>query len=190
MKKKDVVSILKTAISLFLICAVAAGAVAFVNSVTEKTIRATDAARADEARSKVLPAAAGFDDPITLSDGSEGYIGKDADGNVAGYVFVTSASGYGGKIEVMTGFDAEGYITGVQILSIEETPGLGMNAKRDSFLSQFTGTDGELTVVKNAVPGQNEVLALTSATITSRAMVKAVNAARACFAEITAGEGE
>ena len=188
MTKKDIGAILKTAISLFLICAVAAGLVAFVNSVTHDTIQANDLAAETEAKSAVLTSAASFED-VTLASGAAGWIGKTEAGEIAGYVFSTSASGYGGKIDIMTGFAPDGHVTGVQILSIEETPGLGMNAKRESFLNRFIDTDGELSVIKNADPGQNEILAITSATITSRAMVKAVNAARDCFNEVT-GKGE
>ena len=54
-----------------------------------------------------------------------------------GYVFETEASGYGGKVKVMTGIDAEGAITGVVILSHDETPGLGANAEKPDFLNQF-----------------------------------------------------
>ena len=190
MTKKDIGAIVKTAISLFLICAVAAGLVALVNSVTADTIAANTVKEENAARSTVLPAAAAFDeDPLTLSDGALGYTGRTDGGELAGYVFTTEASGYGGKIKVMTGFAPDGHITGVAILSIEETPGLGMNAKRESFLQQFVDTDGQLSVIKNAEPGQNEILALTSATITSRAMVKAVNAARAYYTEVS-GKGE
>ncbi|MBQ7638914.1 MAG: RnfABCDGE type electron transport complex subunit G [Clostridia bacterium] len=189
MNKKDIGSILKTAISLFLICAVASGVVAFVNSVTDPTIKANELAEANAAKSAVLGAAESFED-IALSDGTTGYVGKTAEGVTAGYVFPSSASGYGGKIEIMTGFDTEGLITGVQILSIDETPGLGLNAKKPSFLERFVSTSGELTVIKNREAGENEILALTSATITSRAMVKAVNQARAYFNEVTQGEGD
>ena len=190
MTKKDIGSIVKTALSLFLICAVAAGLVALVNYVTADKIQAIAEAQANEAKSTVLSAAERFEEiaDTALPDGAAGYLGKAADETV-GYVFTTSASGYGGKIEVMTGFSPEGLITGVAILSIEETPGLGMNAKRESFLQQFIDTDGELSVIKNAAPGQNEIQALTSATITSRAMVKAVNAARDCY-NIVTGKGE
>ena len=188
MSKKDIAAIIKTAVSLFLICAVAAGATAFVNSVTADTIQANAAKEADAAKGAVLDAAESFEE-VSLSDGNTGYIGKNAAGETVGYVFSSSATGYGGKLEIMTGFDPAGAVTGVQILSINETPGLGMRAKNDSFLQQFPGTDGELTVIKNAVPQQNEIQALTSATITSRAMAKAVNAARAYFEEVTSGEG-
>ena len=188
MNKKDIGAIIKTAVALFLICAFSAGIVAYVNSVTSGTIEQNALAAANEAKNAVLPAAETFDE-TTLSDGTVGYIGKNAAGEIVGYVFSTAASGYGGKVGVMTGFNADGVVTGVQILSIEETPGLGMKAKTEKFLNQFTGTDGALSVVKNTEPARNEIQALTSATITSRAMVKAVNAARDCYNEAT-GKGE
>ncbi len=187
MTKKDVGAIVKTAVALFLICAVSAGIVAFVNSVTADTIETNNAAAANEAKAAVLSAAETFED-VALGDGTTGYAGKNAAGETVGYVFATSASGYGGKIKIMTGFSPDGSVTGVQILSIEETPGLGMNAKRESWLNQFTGTDGDLSVTKGEV-GENQIAAITSATITSRAMAKAVNAARAYFNEVT-GKGE
>ncbi len=187
MTKKDIGAIVKTAVSLFLICAVAAGLVAWVNSVTAGKIDQNAVNEANTAKSAVLPAAESFAD-VTLADGSVGWEGRSAAGETVGYVFSTAASGYGGKLEVMTGFDTAGTVTGVRILSISETPGLGMNAQRESWLDQFTGTAGALEVTKGAA-GENRIAAITSATITSRAMVKAVNAARAYFNE-TAGKGE
>ena len=187
MKKKDISAILKTAISLFLICAVCAGAVAYVNSVTHKKIEMQAAEAETEARKEVLPAAESFE-KITLRDGAEGYIGKAGDKTV-GYVFTTSANGYGGAVKVITGFAADGKVTGVKILSLSETPGLGMKAQDENWLEQFKDTDGELKVIKSQETLKNEISALTSATVTSKAMVTAVNAARAYFNEATSGEG-
>lgn len=187
MNKKDIGAIIKTAIALFLICAISAGIVAFVNDVTDDTIDANNLEAANEAKSAVLTAAEAFED-VTLSDGSVGFIGKNAAGETVGYVFSSSASGYGGKVKVMTGFDTEGRVTGVQILEIEETPGLGMRAKTKEFLDRFLNTSTELNVVKGEKSSDGRIEALTSATITSRAMVKAVNAARDCYNEVT-GKG-
>ncbi|MCH5197986.1 MAG: RnfABCDGE type electron transport complex subunit G [Oscillospiraceae bacterium] len=184
MTKKDILAILKTALSLFIICAVTAGIVAGVNALTAPTIEKNEIASANAAKSAVLSDAVQFED-IVLSDGSTAYIGKSAGGETVGYVFRSASSGYGGKIEIMTGFNTDGYITGVQILSIDETPGLGLNAKKDSFLNRFKETNSFLSVVKDSEAGENEILALTSATITSRAMVKAVNEARAYFDELS-----
>ena len=96
-----------------------------------------------------------------------------------GYVFETGSSGYGGTVKVMTGIDTAGSITGVVILSHEETPGLGANAERASFTDQYKQAVPEngITLVKNKTPEAGEVEALTGATITSRAVTDAVNAA-------------
>ena len=187
MDKKDIRMIVKTAVALFLICAVCAGAVAAVNAVTASTIEANAQKTANEAKSAVLSDAVKFED-VTLDGKTVGWVGKNDAGETVGYVFSTSASGYGGTIEIMTGFNAAGAVTGVQILSIEETPGLGMNAKREDWLGQFAGKTGPLEVTKDKA-GENEIQAITSATITSRAMVKAVNEARDLFNRVTAGEG-
>ena len=176
-------SIVVTAVSLFLICAAAAGALAYVNSVTAPTIAANNAAAADKARGEVLPAADAFEEK-TAPDGTVYYLGKSGP-DAAGYVFTTSAKGYGGDVEIMTGVDAEGKVTGVSILTINETPGLGMNAKKDDFRQQYVGKSGELAVNKDG----GEIVAITSATVTSRAVTKAVNEALALY-ESVAGKGE
>ena len=168
-------SIIVTALSLFLICAVAAGALAYVNTVTAPTIAANNAAAEDKARGEVLPAAESFEEK-TAPDGTVYYEGKSS-GTTVGCVFTTSAKGYGGDVAIMTGIDTEGKVTGISILEINETPGLGMNAKKDSFRNQYVGKSGELAVNKDG----GEIVAITSATVTSRAVTKAVNAALALY---------
>lgn len=185
MSKSDVKTIIKTAVSLFLICAVAAGLLAFVNSVTAPRISENNAKAAEEAKKAVLPSATAFSE-TTDANGNIYSVGT-ANEETIGYVFTTSASGYGGVIEVMTGIDAEGNVTGISILTINETPGLGMNANKDSFRNQYNGKSGPFTVAKNEASGENEILALTSATITSDAVTKAVNEAIAVFNTVKEG---
>ena len=74
MDKKDIKSIIRTALSLFLICAVATGILAFINSVTAPIITQNNAAAADAARLEVLPEAEAFTEAD--SDGTDYYIGK------------------------------------------------------------------------------------------------------------------
>ena len=83
----------------------------------------------------------------------------------------------------MVGVKADGTVAGVNILSISETAGLGMNAKNESFLQQFIGKSGEIGVQKNG-SSDTEIQALTGATITSRAMANAVNQALALYAQL------
>ncbi len=184
MDKQDIKVIIKTALSLFLICAVSAGILAFVNTVTAPIITENNEKTADKARLQVLPEATAFEKKD--SDGISYYVGS-ADGETAGFVFTTSASGYGGAVEVMTGISKDGTVAGISILTINETPGLGMNAKKDSFLAQFIGDTGIFSVVKNKEPAENEILAITSATITTRAVANAVNEALAIYETVKEG---
>lgn len=103
----------------------------------------------------------------------------DASGNFLGYIVsVTTGDGYGGDISISVGVNPDGGVSGVEILSIGETAGLGMKAKEASFRGQYTGKTTELfTVTKNEPAAEGEIQALSGATITSRAMTNAVNAA-------------
>lgn len=185
MNGKDIKTIVKTALSLFLICAISAGILAFVNSVTNPIIATNNEKNADAARLQVLSTAESFE-INTTADGKVYYKGISNDKTV-GFVFTTSASGYGGAVEVMTGIDSDGKVTGISILTINETPGLGMNAKKDSFTSQYVGNTGPFTVIKNAEPKENEILAMTSATITTNAVTGAVNEAKSLFDTVKEG---
>ena len=186
MKATDIKAIVKTALSLFIICAVAAGILAAVNMITAPMIEENNLKNAEAARLLVLPDATGGFTEKTDKNGNTYFIGSDGSADV-GYVFTTSAAGYGGQIEIMTGINTEGTVTGISILSINETPGLGMNAKKESFLSQYVGNDGPFTVIKNATAAENEINAMTSATITTNAVTKAVNEAIGLFDSVKEG---
>ena len=104
-----------------------------------------------------------------------GYVVEE-NGEIIGHVVVNTAKGYGGDISVMTGVDADGKVTGVNILSHAETAGLGAKAAEQSFRDRFVGLVSGITVSKDKA-GENSIDAITGATITSRAMTEAVNAA-------------
>ncbi len=92
------------------------------------------------------------------------------------YVVKVVPTGYGGEIEMLVGFDNRGLVTGVEIVNMSETPGLGANAKGNTdWLSQFMGK------------GQDELDAITGATVTSEAIQQGVNDARAQVMRIAGG---
>ena len=187
MKNSTVKEIIIPAISLFLICLVATALLGFTNQITAPKIEQLAIETENNAKKEVLSEAADFSDRMTATlDETEYsyYEGLDGDKNVIGYVFTTSAKGYGGDIKVMVGVDKSGSVTGVSILEISETAGLGMNAKNESFLKQFLSKNGEISVIKNGTPADNEISALTGATITSKAMAKAVNTALALYEQV------
>lgn len=96
-----------------------------------------------------------------------------------GYAIKVNSKGYGGNIEIMVGISNEGKIDGIKILSLSETPGLGANSTKPSFYGQYKGksTKTPLAVTKSSNAKDNEIQAITGATITSKAVTKGVNEA-------------
>ena len=174
MKKLTFKGIFIPTISLFVICLVVALLLGVTNEFTKDSIAENQQKKADEAKLAVCSQAATFEGAKGLE--VEIYRGFDKEGNLVGFAIPAKSKGYGGDIEVMVGFDTEGNITGVSIVSINETPGLGMNAQKDSFRSQFEGEipEGGFSAKKGG-DGVKQIDALTSATITSEAVSKAVN---------------
>ena len=100
-------------------------------------------------------------------------------------VKVTTEDGYGGDITLVVGIDTNDEITGIEVLSIDETVGLGMNAKNDNFKNQYyhkSVTDFKITKTGNQ--NEDEIDALSGATITSSAFNNAINGALAINQEI------
>ena len=113
------------------------------------------------------------------------YIAK-SDGNILGYIFITEESGYGGSVSVMTAITPDGKIKAAYVLSVDdETPGLGKQAAEKEFYSQFAGLEDKVSLVTGEPSkDKNEVKSLTGATITSKAVTRAVNKALTYSEEI------
>ena len=187
MKQMKLKDILVPTLALFLICLIATVLLALTNSVTAKTIDQNAAETANAARSEVLEAAAFTEETQEPQTGLLYCAGQNEAGEMVGYVFTATAKGYGGDVKVMVGYDMTGTISGFTILDCSnETPGLGQNSKKPEFMGRFPGKSGELTVDKYSNEGQN-IQAITAATITSKAVVKAVNTATEAFMNLTGG---
>lgn len=168
-------------VALFVICLVSTLLLALANNVTAPLIADIATKNEVNARLKVLPAAYSFSESTDTKapEGCDSFvIGLDENSKLAGMVFVTTVKSYGGDLQVMTGVDKDGKVAGIEILQISDTAGLGMNAKKDEFKNRFKGLTEGITVQKNTASAENnEVLALTGATITSKAVTNAVNTA-------------
>ena len=102
-----------------------------------------------------------------------------AGGNIIGYAVQVAPKGYGGVVEVVVGVTADGNIQGIKVGNNTETPGLGKKSETPGFQEQFGGKTWEspIDVIKNSTPKDNEVAAISGATITSRAVTNGVNQA-------------
>ncbi|WP_130806541.1 RnfABCDGE type electron transport complex subunit G [Senegalia massiliensis] len=181
--------IIKLGLILLLITSISAVVLGLTNSVTEEKIEEAENLVSEEARKAVLPGAEKFvkEESTEInkiskdnSDILEVYKGMNNQDEFLGYAIKTASSGYGGNVEVITGISNDGTITGMNVVSHQETPGLGANATGEEFQSQFKEmpTKKDITVVKSEPQNEEEVQALTGATITSDAVVKGVNSAR------------
>lgn len=187
MKNIKIKDIIIPAAALLIICLVATTLLAGTNVVTEEKIFLNALEKENSSRSIVLPEGKQYGEVVTLDNGLTYCVSNDENGEMVGYVFTSSAKGYGGAVGVMVGLDTEGVITGIEILSHSETPGLGANATSDGFKSNFVGKSGTLVVNKNSNDGQN-IQAITAATITSTAVTSAVNAVISEFENLKGGE--
>lgn len=163
------------------------GLLAAVNEVTKEPIAAANAKTLSDAVNAVVP---GFDNnPIEEMetrevDGISYKIYPAMKGeDYIGAAVESTVMGFGGDLTILVGFDKNGKINDYSLLSHSETPGLG--AKADAWFKSgakgdITGKspkDGALTVSKDG----GQIDAITASTITSRAFLKAVNAAYAAF---------
>jgi electron transport complex protein RnfG len=169
--------ILKLIVCLSVISAICAGVLAAINVVTKDSIKEIRRKQTLEAAAAVMPAAVDKA-KVEQIKGQDGiFIGRDASGNIAGYAVKGSdPSGYGGEIVLMVGFTPDYKISTYQKLVATETPGLGTNLSSPSFMKQFEGMDASAPISVKKDGGKIE--AITSATITSRAVCGAINDAK------------
>jgi len=184
--------IIKLGIFLLIVGALAGFGTSYVNSFTEPIIEA----RAQETKLASLKEV--YPDAEQIKEETPKYIQKGTspvikqvfiaykDGEKAGVIYGVEPWGYSGPISAMVGFDiADKKITNIKILSQTETPGLGAQCDEPWFAERFKGktTFEPLKVVKKEPAGDNEIVAITASTITSKAVVEGVNIARAHFME-------
>lgn len=111
------------------------------------------------------------------------------DGNTLGAVMqITSKEGYGGDICFMVGIQKDGTVNGISILSISETAGLGMKANTEEFKTQFSEKKVDSFVyTKAGATAENEIDAISGATVTTNAVTDGVNAGLSFFRTLSEG---
>ena len=187
MAKKKESTLINMVVALLVITAVSGGVLGLVYGMTKDAIAEVDQKKNEAAIQAVLP----LEGEITYKADTLKYdyegatltfpcnLAYDANGNFQGAAVKTNEGGFGGKIDMMVGFLADGTIKGTSVLSHAETPGLGANMT-GKFKDQFVDKNPanfKLIVKKDG----GDVDAITAATITSRAFSKAVDKAYKAF---------
>ena len=201
--KKD--SIVKDTLILTVITLIAGLLLGLVYQITKEPIAQQEESAKTEAYKAVFAEADSFESIVEAEDADlSAYLeqngfsqsineimeAKDASGEVLVYsINITTPEGYGGDITFSLGVKNDGTLNGIEILSISETAGLGMNATKDDFKNQFKDKKAEeFKVTKTGAQSEDEIDALSGATITSKAMVGGVNAGLCAFRYVEEGE--
>lgn len=159
-------------ISLLLVCSISGACLGAVYVLTYDKINAEESQKSEEAIKKVLP-------PFDKLEKVEVSLPEDPSNSLLCYLAYnhnictgiavnSSSNGFGGVINMMVGFQADGTLNKVQILKHSETPGLGSKMTDPSFYSQFERKHLDQFLLKVKKDG-GEVDAITAATISSRA---------------------
>ncbi len=200
-------NMLKDTLVLFLITLFAGLLLGVVYQVTKEPIAAQEEKARQEAFAEVFEAAESFETKEkpaeeeivkTLTDAGisgvtveEIVSALDGNGSLLGYcITVTSHEGYGGDIKMTLGIDRDGTLNGISILEISETPGLGMKAE-EVLKPQFSGKNvAEFEYTKSGAASENQIDAISGATITTKAVTGGVNAGLKVFQTyLSGGEG-
>ncbi|MEA4872678.1 MAG: RnfABCDGE type electron transport complex subunit G [Synergistaceae bacterium] len=184
--------ILKLGAVLFIITAVTGLILGGVYTMTLEPISSAKEKEKMAALAETLPEASDFEkvnsplDHSIIKEVNKGSV----NGETVGYNITVTPKGYGGLIEMVVGIDNGGKLISIKILSHTETPGLGAKAANPAFSDQFKQKNVDRIVITKAKPtAENEVQAISGATITSSAVAAGVNTALEYWAKNLKGEG-
>jgi electron transport complex protein RnfG len=180
-------SILGIALNLMMAGLLSGLILAIINHFTQPIREKNEELFRIQAMKEVLPAATSFQPIEGFAPKAEWFRGVDEKGELVGYAVPVATRGYEGHIEMMLGVDTGFAIVDFRLLKHRETPGLGAKAVEEKFISRFRGRKaGQLEVSKS--PEQGKILAITGATITSRAIATAFDKQLKLLAELAAGD--
>lgn len=201
MPPKKEFSALSMVMTLIVVCSLAALALAAVSEITRAPIAEAKRRKKLEAIQYVLPQKAQPDgvktppEPLFANNPSadalivkldgdseiEVYPARDAEGKfIALAIPISDPKGYGGQIKMMIGLDASGKVIRISLLEHKETPGLGDAIGKDKFLGPLLAQDAQSLVWK-VKKDKGGVDAITAATISSRAALRAISSAFVIF---------
>jgi|SRR5690554_1599308 len=167
----------RVGITLSLIAAVAATALALVNAVTAPKIAAYELQVIQNA---LVEVSGGFEIADSREETQESGVLEvhtllDPDGEVAGYILQLNGAGYGGAMTIMAGYRANGEVIDARLLANSETPGLGKKAESASYMEKFQGTGGDAPVpVKRDQLEKSDADSVSGSTVTFTGVARTI----------------
>lgn len=173
-------------VKLGIICIIVAGILGYINSLTAPVIAINEQKNFEESMTQVLKDADSFEQlKLAYTPAETGvelnsvYMAKSGAEDIGFVATAVCHEGYGGDITVMVGINKDFTINRIKIMSMSETAGLGAKAGEEKFFGQYSGLTSNIGVEKNngGSAENNTISAISGATVTSKAVTKAVNCA-------------
>ena len=170
-----------------------------VYKLTEENIKEQQRRKAWESYRAVVPQAESFEEVPSDVYGqiygtsfgratiNEAVVGMDANGKIVGYaISATSSEGYDGNITISVGISPQGVVNSIEFTELHETPGKGMLAADPEFKNQFSGRNVSSfkLITGGGAASDNGIDAISGSTVSSKAIVNAVNAALDFFKSV------
>ena len=168
--RRPVWDVLGVGARLLLVCAVVAAVVSGVNALTADRYQENLTEEKRQAIVRIFGSDTVTYRTLSGEDAAEPVYEVLEGDRVVGYCVELASPGFGGDISMTVGFEADGRILGVSIVSLSETPGLGSRVQEAVYLDQYKGQSGTLTLGE-------DVDAIAGATVSSRAVTDGVNRA-------------
>ena len=163
-------------------CLILGLGLALTNAFTKPVIADINLKLATEARQEALPSASSFEELSGVFPEGVKSIYRGSGGE--GIAVELTVKGYGGDMNMMVGIDPNGNVARVKIVSAAETAGVGAKTYERDFLDRYDGRTGPLTAVKGEVGGENQIAAISGATVSSKAVTSGVNLALEAFEQV------
>ena len=193
-RKNKKESLLGLTASLVIVSGISAFLLAYVYTLTKGPIEHVKNQQEQQAIARVI--GNDFDNnpyearrQISTTDGKEKldfYPGKDGKKIKKFAIKTYSDNAFGGRLEILVGFTINGQIINYEILTSKETPGLGSKVAENEFKNQFSGMSPKFEGFKVRQDG-GEIDAVTAATISSRAVVEAIDRAYKAYEKLSTG---
>ena len=168
--------ILKTALVLAAICAVAAVILASLNMVTKPKIDEYETQKVLSALEEVSCGMEIGEKRDVNQDYVEYLYPLSSGGKAAGYILGLTSIGYGGELTLVASYDLNGVVMAAKLVADEETPGVGKKAENEGYMDKFvgTGTDSTPVPTSKSMLSSEDSAAVSGASITFTGISKAL----------------
>jgi len=163
---------LRVVLVLTLVSVFSAGTLSFFELLAEKRIAENEKREIEESIFTIVP------QTEKIEEVKDYYKLFDKEGDLLGYIFLAEGQGYQGPVKILFGLKPNlEELLGIEIISHQETPGLGAKIDSGEFKQQFRRLRvlPKIEYLKKKPSLPNQIQAITAATVSSRSVVNILN---------------